>query len=124
MESEDSRDDDWTPHRIGSELITEELFRDYCSVLNDGHDSWHKRRTKLAGGEHLLPEYEAQRAKQSHMNWERASRGWGVIGETSPSNAVTWKDVEEEIVLGWLTTSDERSIRRFYIGRGTGVPSS
>jgi len=45
----------------------------------------------------FLQQYEKKRAELMKMNWERSVRGWGVVGDTSPFNLVTWKDVEEEI---------------------------
>ena len=53
------------------------------------------------------------------MNWERTLQDLDVVGDSSPSNAVTWKDIEEEIVFGWLRDGDDKAIRRFYIGKGT-----
>src|SRR2546430_2227605 len=84
----------WEPHHVGSNIVTKELFRDYCTVLNDGYNSWHARSTKEAGGAQFLQRYENQPAELARMNWERTVRGSGVVGDTSPSNAVTWKDVE------------------------------
>jgi hypothetical protein len=97
-------DDAWVPHRVGGEVVTEKLFRDYCTVLNDGYNSWHARRTKEAGGAQFLQQYEKQRTELAKMNWERSVRGWGV---------------EEDIVLGWLRDGDDKAVRRFYIGKGT-----
>jgi hypothetical protein len=51
-------DDVWNAHRVGSDIVTEKLFRDYCTVLNDGYNSWHTRRTKEASGAQILQQYE------------------------------------------------------------------
>jgi hypothetical protein len=64
-------DDTWDSHRVGSDIVIEELFRDYCTVLNDGYSSWHARRTKEAGDAQFLQQYENQRAEPARMNWER-----------------------------------------------------
>jgi hypothetical protein len=114
-------DDAWQAHRLGDNVVTEKLFREYCAALSDGYKSWQAYRIKKAGGAQYLQQYEKDCAELVKRNWERTVRGWGLMGDTVPSNVVTWKEVEEEIVLRWLRDGDDNAIRRFYIGKGTSM---